>query len=146
MAYRARQGIDPADVRLAVVVQRLVEATGAGVMFTADPGTGRRDAVVISAAWGLGETVVQGTINPDKYQVFKPLLADDRFSPVIDRERGAKERKMVYSLGGNARTRMVETRSPRATVCWPGRAAFQASLSARPAAAARPASRSLIVT
>jgi pyruvate,water dikinase len=54
MAYRARQGIDPADVSLAVVVQRMVEADAAGVMFTANPSNGVRDEVVVSAAWGLG--------------------------------------------------------------------------------------------
>src|SRR5262245_61168600 len=53
--YRSRRGIDPADVALAVVVQRMVDADAAGVMFTADPTTGRRDHTVISAAWGLGE-------------------------------------------------------------------------------------------
>lgn len=74
MAYRARQGIDPADVRLAVVVQRLVEATAAGVMFTADPGTGRRDAVVISAAWGLGEAVVGGLVDTDQVTLTGPAL------------------------------------------------------------------------
>src|SRR6188474_151381 len=57
MAYRARQGIDPATVSLAVVVQRMVEADAAGVMFTANPANGRRDEVVIGAAWGLGEAV-----------------------------------------------------------------------------------------
>ncbi|MET1043518.1 MAG: PEP/pyruvate-binding domain-containing protein, partial [Microbacteriaceae bacterium] len=65
MAYRAREGIDPGTVRLAVVVQRLVEAAASGVMFTANPSTGRRDQVVISAAWGLGESVVGGSVTPD---------------------------------------------------------------------------------
>ena len=54
MAYRARQGIDPATVSLAVVVQRMVESESAGVMFTANPANGRRNEVAISAAWGLG--------------------------------------------------------------------------------------------
>lgn len=74
MAYRARQGIDPADVRVAVVVQRLVDATAAGVMFTADPATGRRDAVVISAAWGLGEAVVGGLVDTDQLILTGPEL------------------------------------------------------------------------
>ncbi|MDT0194051.1 phosphoenolpyruvate synthase [Arthrobacter sp. AB6] len=111
ISYREMKGYDHLEVALSVGVQRMVRShVGAsGVMFSIDTESGFPQAVLISAAWGLGETVVQGTINPDKYQVFKPLLADARFSPVIDRERGAKERKMVYSLGGNARTRMVET-------------------------------------
>lgn len=111
ISYREMKGYDHLEVALSVGVQRMVRSDlgASGVMFSIDTESGFPEAVLISAAWGLGETVVQGTINPDKYQVFKPLLADGRFSPVIERERGAKERKMVYSQGGNARTRMVET-------------------------------------
>ena len=72
MAYRARQGIDPATVSLAVVVQQLVDAEAAGVMFTANPSNGRRDEAVISAAWGLGESVVSGSVNTDNIVVRKP--------------------------------------------------------------------------
>ncbi len=69
MAYRAREGIGPASVSLAVVVQRMVSADAAGVMFTANPANGRRDQIVISAAWGLGESVVSGTVTPDNIVV-----------------------------------------------------------------------------
>jgi len=69
MAYRARQGIDPATVSLAVVVQQMVDAESAGVMFTANPSNGRRDETVISAAWGLGESVVSGAVNTDNIVV-----------------------------------------------------------------------------
>jgi phosphohistidine swiveling domain-containing protein len=72
MAYRARQGIDPATVSLAVVVQQMVDAEAAGVMFTANPSNGRRDQTVISAAWGLGESVVSGVVNTDNVVVRKP--------------------------------------------------------------------------
>ena len=72
MSYRARQGIDPAMVSLAVVVQQMVDAAAAGVMFTANPSNGRRDEVVISAAWGLGESVVSGSVNTDNIVVRKP--------------------------------------------------------------------------
>ncbi len=65
LAYRARQGIDPASVALAVVVQRMVEADSAGVMFTANPANGRRDEIAIAAAWGLGESVVSGSVTTD---------------------------------------------------------------------------------
>jgi phosphohistidine swiveling domain-containing protein len=71
MAYRARQGIDPTTVSLAVVVQQMVNAEAAGVMFTANPGNGRRDEAVISAAWGLGEAVVSGAVNTDDIVVRK---------------------------------------------------------------------------
>jgi pyruvate,water dikinase len=69
MAYRARQTIDPATVSLAVVVQQMVEANAAGVMFTANPSNGHRDETVISAAWGLGESVVSGSVNTDNIVV-----------------------------------------------------------------------------
>ena len=65
MAYRARLGIAPSDVALAVVVQELVAADAAGVMFTANPTNGRRDETVVSAAWGLGEAVVSGAVTTD---------------------------------------------------------------------------------
>ncbi|MDP9986612.1 pyruvate,water dikinase [Arthrobacter oryzae] len=111
ISYREMKGYDHLDVALSVGVQRMVRSDlgASGVMFSIDTESGFPGVVVISAAWGLGETVVQGIINPDKYQVFKPLLAEERFSPVIERELGAKERKMVYSQGGDARTRTVET-------------------------------------
>jgi rifampicin phosphotransferase len=72
MAYRARQAIEPPTVSLAVVVQQMVDAEAAGVMFTANPGNGRRDEAVISAAWGLGEAVVSGAVNTDNIVVRKP--------------------------------------------------------------------------
>lgn len=65
LAYRARRGIDPADVALAVVIQEMAPADAAGVLFTADPATGRRTETVISAAWGLGEAVVSGMVDTD---------------------------------------------------------------------------------
>ena len=72
MAYRARQGIDPTTVSLAVVVQQMVNAESAGVMFTANPSNGRPDETVISAAWGLGESVVSGSVNTDNIVVHTP--------------------------------------------------------------------------
>ena len=71
IAYRARRGIDPAEVALAVVVQEMVDADAAGVLFTANPTTGARDEVVIAAAWGLGEAVVGGTVTTDDIVVEK---------------------------------------------------------------------------
>ena len=65
-------GIDPASISLAVVVQQMVDAEAAGVMFTANPSNGRRDETVISAAWGLGESVVSGSVNTDNIVVRKP--------------------------------------------------------------------------
>jgi rifampicin phosphotransferase len=71
MAYRGRQGIDPAAVALGVVVQEMVDADAAGVMFTANPTTGRRDEAVVAAAWGLGEAVVGGSMSTDDVVVEK---------------------------------------------------------------------------
>jgi pyruvate,water dikinase len=65
--------------------------------------------VVISAAWGLGELVVQGSVDPDRYLVFKPLLAEPSCTPIIEKSCGGKAHKMVYSQGGNARTRIINT-------------------------------------
>lgn len=82
---------------------------GSGVMFSIDTDTGFPRVVVISAAWGLGEMVVQGSVDPDRYLVFKPLLEQPGASPIIEKSLGAKGRKMVYSHGGSARTRIVNT-------------------------------------
>ncbi len=65
--------------------------------------------VVIDAAWGLGENVVQGTITPDEYVVFKPLLESGRYSPIIEKTLGRKEKKMVYAAGDSATTKNMDT-------------------------------------
>jgi pyruvate,water dikinase len=111
ISYRSVKGFDDLDVALSIGIQRMVrsDAGASGVMFSLDTETGFPDAAVISATWGLGETVVQGTVNPDKYVVFKPLLKTPGCFPIIEKTRGAKERKLIYGRGGTARTRMVET-------------------------------------
>jgi pyruvate, water dikinase len=111
IAYRAAQGFDHMAVALSVGVQRMVRSdlAGAGVIFTLDTETGFPGVVVISAAWGLGETVVQGLVEPDKFVVFKPLLDAAGAAPLIERQRGTKQRKLVHASGGSARTALVET-------------------------------------
>ena len=94
MAYRAREGIAPDSVRLAVVVQRMVEAEAAGVMFTANPANGRRDQTVISAAWGLGESVVSGTVTTDD------MVVDAGTGRVLSRRTADKEVMTVYGEHG----------------------------------------------
>src|SRR5215204_5793302 len=96
MAYRACQGIGPATVSLAVVVQRMVESEAAGVMFTANPSSGRRDQATISAAWGLGESVVSGSVTPDS------MVVEKGSGRVISRETANKEVMTVYTEGGTA--------------------------------------------
>lgn len=111
IVYRETNGFDHLQVALSIGIQKMVRAdrAGSGVIFTLDTETGFPGVVVISAAWGLGENVVQGTVNPDKYLVFKPLLADEHRCPIIERSLGTKEKKLIYGAGGSARTRNVNT-------------------------------------
>ena len=89
-------------VALSIGVQRMVRSDlgGAGVMFSIDTETGFDKVVLINAAWGLGENVVQGAVDPDEYQVFKPLLADAALTPIIEKKRGDKALKMIYATDG----------------------------------------------
>src|SRR5690606_3279859 len=65
--------------------------------------------IVIDGAWGLGETVVQGSVTPDEFRVFKPLIGNDALAPIIEKSMGAKEKKLVYAGGGSATTKTAET-------------------------------------
>ena len=111
ISYREAKGFDHMQVALSVGVQQMVRSdrAGSGVMFTIDTETGFPNAIVISAAWGLGETVVQGAVDPDRYVVFKPLLEEPGLFPIIDKQAGGKAIKMIYAEGGSRRLRTVET-------------------------------------
>lgn len=111
ISYRDIMGFGQLDVALSVGVQLMVRSDmgSSGVMFSLDTETGFPRAAVISANWGLGETVVQGTVNPDRYCVFKPLLAELEYSPIIEKTRGSKLRKLVYAPGGGSGTLMADT-------------------------------------
>ncbi|MFM9373599.1 phosphoenolpyruvate synthase [Streptomyces sp. Da 82-17] len=104
--YRERMGFDHLAVALSVGVQAMVRSdlAGAGVAFTLDPETGFADVIVVSAAWGLGETVVSGQVDPDEYTVFKPSMKDPALDPVIDVQIGTKRLKTVYAEHGSTRT------------------------------------------
>jgi pyruvate,water dikinase len=78
-------------------------------MFSIDTETGFPDTIIINASWGLGENVVQGTVNPDEYTVFKPLLEKDKIQPIIGKNLGAKEKKMIYATGGTRATKNTDT-------------------------------------
>ena len=119
IVYRETHGFDHLKVALSVGVQRMVRADrgAAGVMFSIDTETGFPRVVLINAAWGLGETVVQGTVNPDEYMVFKPLLVDPARRPIVHRALGAKARKLVYARGHERPTRLVPT-SRRERAAW----------------------------
>ena len=98
IAYRVHQGFDHSQVALSVGVQTMVRSDigAAGVIFTLDTETGFRDAVFITSSYGLGETVVQGAVNPDEFYVYKPALRDGKY-PILRKSLGGKAIKMVYS-------------------------------------------------
>ncbi|MCA0927950.1 phosphoenolpyruvate synthase [Ruegeria profundi] len=106
ISYRQAKGFEHQKVALSVGVQLMVNAGqgGSGVMFSIDTETGFPNAVLINAAWGLGETVVQGAVDPDEYQVFKPFLTDPALCPILEKKCGRKEIKMILDASGDART------------------------------------------
>jgi len=98
ISYRVHQGFDHSLVALSAGIQTMVRSDlgSAGVMFTLDTESGFRDAVFITASYGLGETVVQGAVNPDEFYVYKPALAAGK-RPILRKNLGSKALKMVYS-------------------------------------------------
>jgi pyruvate, water dikinase len=102
ISYRASRGFDHFQVALSVGVQKMVRSDKAssGVMFSIDTETGFRDAAFVTSAWGLGENVVGGTVNPDEFYVFKPTLKEGK-KPIVKRKLGHKDVKMVYSAPGS---------------------------------------------
>ena len=98
ISYRVHQGFSHERVALSIGVQKMVRADvgASGVMFTLDTETGFRDVVFITAAYGLGENVVQGAVNPDEFYVFKPTLAAGK-QPILKRQLGTKAIKMLYA-------------------------------------------------
>ncbi|CAC5345993.1 MULTISPECIES: phosphoenolpyruvate synthase [Planktothrix] len=100
ISYRALKGFDHLNIALSVGIQKMVRSDLAtsGVMFSIDTETGFKNAALITAAYGLGETVVQGAVNPDEYLVFKPTLREG-FKPILEKRLGTKAIKMVYEMG-----------------------------------------------
>jgi pyruvate,water dikinase len=111
ISYRESKGFEHLKVALSIGIQKMVRSDKAssGVMFTIDTETGFPNLILINATWGLGETVVQGVVNPDEYAVFKPLLDRKELVPIVGKELGSKEKKMVYTTGGTATTKLQET-------------------------------------
>ena len=101
ISYRDHHGFDHMEVALSVGVQIMVRSDlgSAGVAFTMDTETGFPRVVLINAAWGLGEAVVAGTVTPDQYVAFKPLLDEPGLTPILSKERGTKQLKVVYRDG-----------------------------------------------
>ncbi len=108
ISYRANHGFDHNQVALSIGVQQMVRSDLAcsGVMFSIDTESGFRDAVLINAAYGLGENVVQGSVNPDEYYVFKPTLLEG-YRPILKKSLGSKSMKLIYDLGGSRMTKNV---------------------------------------
>ncbi|MCX5833536.1 MAG: phosphoenolpyruvate synthase, partial [Deltaproteobacteria bacterium] len=101
ISYRVDKGFDHETVFLSIGVQKMVRSDLAcsGVIFSIDTETGFKGAVLITGSYGLGETIVQGTVNPDEFYVFKPTLRK-KYRPIIQKKLGSKEVKMIYGAGG----------------------------------------------
>lgn len=108
ISYRTLKGFDHFSIALSVGIQKMVRSdlASSGVMFSIDTETGFKDAALITAAYGLGENVVQGAVNPDEYFVFKPTLQQG-FRPILEKSLGSKEIKMIYDVGGSKLTKNV---------------------------------------
>ncbi len=109
IAYRVHQGFDHAAVALSAGIQRMIRSDigSSGVLFTLDTESGFRDVVFITGAWGLGETVVQGAVNPDEFFVYKPTLASGH-QAIISRQLGDKAIKMIFT-GASEHGKSVRT-------------------------------------
>jgi pyruvate,water dikinase len=102
ISYRVDKGFDHLSVYLSIGVQKMVRSDLAcsGVMFSIDTDSGFENVVYITAAYGLGENVVQGTVNPDQFYVFKPTLKEG-FKPIVEKKLGTKHKKLVYMRHGS---------------------------------------------
>jgi pyruvate,water dikinase len=119
ISYRHDKGFDSFGVGLSIGVQRMVRSdlATAGVMFTLDTESGFQDVILISASYGLGESVVKGRVDPDEILVFKPALKQG-YRPIIKRTVGSKQERMVYATRGGRSTRIVATASEdRSRLC-----------------------------
>jgi pyruvate,water dikinase len=107
ISYRTERGFDHQSVQLSVGVQKMVRSDigASGVAFSIDTESGFKDAVIINAAYGLGELIVQGEISPDEYIVYKPKLNTPGLRPIIEKKMGLKHHKLVY---GTTLTEMVK--------------------------------------
>ncbi|MFZ5765542.1 MAG: phosphoenolpyruvate synthase [Thermodesulfobacteriota bacterium] len=105
ISYRHDKGFGQFDVYLSITVQKMVRSDSAssGVMFSIDTESGFKDAVFLTGAWGLGENVVQGAVNPDEYYIFKPTLHQGK-RPIVSKRVGSKEMKMIYNAEPGAKS------------------------------------------
>jgi len=108
ISYRVDRGFEHFDVALSIGIQKMVRSDSgtAGVLFTIDTESGFLDVVLISSAYGLGESVVKGRVDPDEFLVFKPTLKQG-FRSILRRAVGAKQEKLIYATRGGRSTRIV---------------------------------------
>ncbi|MBU2561367.1 MAG: phosphoenolpyruvate synthase [Nanoarchaeota archaeon] len=108
ISYRVDKGFDHFKIALSIGVQKMVRSDMAcsGVMFSIDTESGFKDVVFVTSAYGLGENVVQGAVNPDEFYVFKPTLKQG-FKPIIHKEVGEKALKMIYTHNGIKQTKNI---------------------------------------
>ena len=111
ISYRNTKGFDHLEVALSIGIQKMVRSdlASAGVMFSIDPETGFDNLILITGAWGLGENVVQGTVNPDEFRVFKPLLTKPDLQPIIEKTAGSKQTKLIYAPETERTTCQIKT-------------------------------------
>ena len=109
ISYRTDKGFDHFSVYLSVGVQKMVRSdlASSGVMFSIDTESGFSNAVYITGAYGLGENVVQGTVNPDQFYVFKPTLKNG-YKPILEKKLGSKDKRLVYSDKGTVQDEVSE--------------------------------------
>ncbi|MEL7541950.1 MAG: phosphoenolpyruvate synthase, partial [Pseudomonadota bacterium] len=111
ISYRRHKGFTDKDIAISVGVQRMVRSDKAcsGVMFSIDTETGFPNVILINSAWGLGETVVQGIVDPDEFEIFKPLLLNESVRPIFSKRCGAKAEKLIYSDREDTPTKLIAT-------------------------------------
>ena len=111
IVYREEKGFDHFKVALSVGVQKMIRANNScsGVIFTLDTESGFPEVVIINGAWGLGENIVRGVVNPDEYTVFKPLLDKKRRTPILEKKLGSKEQKLIYAFNEDSRVQNIAT-------------------------------------
>jgi pyruvate,water dikinase len=110
ISYRKAFGYDDFKIGLSVCVQKMIRSDRgvSGVAFSLDTESGFKDVIIINGSYGLGEMVVQGSVNPDEFIVFKPLLKKG-FTSIIEKKLGKKQEKMIYSFVDDERVRIIET-------------------------------------
>jgi pyruvate,water dikinase len=114
ISYRVDKNFDHMQVKLSIAVQKMVRSdrASAGVIFTLDTESGFRDVVLVTSAYGLGENVVAGRVDPDEFIVFKPTL-EKGFKPIVRRKVGEKQVQMIYSGHGTRTTRNIDVSPER---------------------------------